>query len=483
MKTMSLLRKPLTLALSVALTACAVGPDFKKPDSPHPSRFTELPLSQSTEKVDSSMVPQFDEHQAPGMHWWRAFGSEDLNRLVEFAIENNRSLASATWSLAQARDLATARTGQRFPTVSVTAGNGRQKYGAQFLGTFPAPPPFTYYSIGALVSYSLDYTGGLSRSIEQQRSLVEYRQHQVEAAGLAVSGNVVLHAIAAASQSAQVATVEQLLDRDRENLQLVQSAFEAGSVSRLDIVSAQSQLASDATLLPPLHQQLSVARNALAALIGRTPAESELPKFEMNNLALPKSLPISVPSELAAHRPDILAAEAQLHAATAAVGVATASLYPRIELTASFGQQALNTNQLFDASSSVWALIAGLTAPIFDGGTLRAERQAAIDAMQASAANYQQTVLNAFAQVADTLNAIQHDNDELVAQTHAEATARETVELTRQSYNEGDVGILQVLDAERRYQQAQLGLVKAQAQQFLDSAQLYLALGGSEPKQ
>jgi len=222
-----------------------------------------------------------------------------------------------------------------------------------------------------------------------------------------------------------------------------------------------------------------MAQHALAVLLGEPPANAVLPDFDLARLLLPRSLPLSVPSELAHRRPDILAAEAQLHSATAAVGVANANLYPHINLTATAGPQATEFRELFDSSSNAWGLIGSLVGPIFDGGTLRAEHRAAIDAMRARAANYQQTVLQAFGQVADSLQALDHDAEERDAQTHAENAARDTVDLTRKSYNEGNTGVLQVVDAQRLYQQARLGYVRAEAQRYMDTAQLFLALGGS----
>ncbi|HMH19372.1 MAG TPA: efflux transporter outer membrane subunit, partial [Burkholderiales bacterium] len=238
----------------------------------------------------------------------------------------------------------------------------------------------------------------------------------------------------------------------------------------------------DTTLLPPLRQELSLARHALAVILGQPPAGAVLPEFDLAQLALPLHIPVSLPSELAHRRPDILAAEAQLHAATAAVGVASANLYPRIDLTAAAGQQATDFGNLFDRASTVWSASGALVAPLFNGGTLRAEQRAAVDAMHASAANYEQTVLVAFGQVADSLQALEHDAEQLDAQAHAQDAARENVKMTRDSYNEGNVGVLQVLDAERLYQQARLGYVRAQAQRYLDTVQLFLALGGAGPE-
>jgi NodT family efflux transporter outer membrane factor (OMF) lipoprotein len=261
----------------------------------------------------------------------------------------------------------------------------------------------------------------------------------------------------------------------------VREAYEAGSVSRLDIVSAQSQLASDGTLLPPLRQDLSLARHALAIVLGQPPAGAALPELDLAQVTLPRDLPLSLPSELAHRRPDILAAEAQLHAATAAVGVATANLYPRISLSAAGGPQSTSLAHLFDPGSGAFGLAGSLLAPIFDGGTLRAQQRAAVDAMRAGAASYEQTVLVAFGQVADTLQALSHGAEQLEAQARAQDAARENLDLTRQSYAAGNVGVLQVLDAQRAYQQARLGYVRALSQRYFDTVQLFLALGGSAP--
>jgi NodT family efflux transporter outer membrane factor (OMF) lipoprotein len=472
---------PLAAAVVTSLFAgCAVGPDFTRPEPPHAEQYV---VPKTVASTDASVADRQELllGQSPANEWWHFFHSPALDQIVERALANNRRLSVEQWSLAQSQELVSARAGGRWPQVDATAGVGRQKYGAQFLGPLPKPPPFTYFSIGATVSYSLDLAGNLTRSIEQQAALAEYQQHQVEAAQLMVTGNAVNQALEVASIRAQIAAVEALLDRDRENLKLVQVAFEAGSVSRLDVVSAQSQLATDTTQLPALRQQLAEARHALALTLGTGPADPSLPEFDLAQLTLPMQVPVSLPSELARRRPDILAAEAQLHAATAAVGVATSNLYPRIDLTGTMGQQANETGALFDKASNVWSIAAGLVAPIFDGGTLRAEKRAALDAMRSSAANYEQTVLTAFGQVADSLEALDNGAEQLSAQQNAEAAARDTVAMTRQSYNEGNVGVLQVLDAERRYQQARLGYVRAQAQRYMDTAQLMLALGGAGP--
>jgi NodT family efflux transporter outer membrane factor (OMF) lipoprotein len=373
--------------------------------------------------------------------------------------------------------LAEAKTGMRYPQVDLNASSGRQKYGDQFLGGLAKPPPFTYYSFGAAVSYTLDFAGGTRRAIEQQQALSAYEQHQLRAAQLTVASSIVERVIAIAAIQAEIRTIDELLSDDQHNLQMIQAAFDAGSVSRVDVLTAQSQLASDATRLPRLRQQLSEARNGLALLTGRTPAEATPADFDLATFQLPVQLPVELPSELVHQRPDILAAEQQLHAATAAVGVATANLYPRITLSATLGQQALEAGDLFNRSSTAWGLIGNLTAPVFDGGRLRAERRAALAALSAQAARYQQVVLESFAQVANALDAIGHSAEQLNAESQALAVAQQSLDLMRDSFNEGNVGVLQVLDSERLYQQARLGYVRAQAQRLQATAQLFAAMG------
>jgi len=479
-RTRSTILPALTMTVTI-LAGCAAGPDFKRPDPPQADRYTAqlLKLEAKDTSTGDASAQQVIIGEQLDQAWWQLFQSDALNGVVKRALAQNRTIIAAGYTLAQAQELAAAQSGTLYPQVGLTAGVGREKYGAEFLGTSPKPPTFTYFAVGPTISYSLDYAGGGARSVEQQVAWADYQRQQLNAAYLAVTGNAVMQSFRIASLRAQIAIVQTLLVQDKTNLKLVHESFDAGAVSRLDILSADSQLAGDSALLPPLRQELSRAQHALAIVLGQVPSNGELPEFDFAQLALPRHLPVSLPSELAHRRPDILAAEAELHAATAAVGVATANLYPHVDLSASFAQQSTMTSQLFARASNAWSLTGGLVAPIFDGGTLRAERRAAVDAMQASAAKYQQTVLTAFGQVADSLQALDHDSEALDAQTHAQQSARDYLDLTRKSYREGNIGVLQVLDAERHYSQASLAYVRANAQRYMDTAQLFLALGGS----
>jgi NodT family efflux transporter outer membrane factor (OMF) lipoprotein len=477
---MTIMHRLALLTCALSLGGCAVGPDFVRPTPPAAARYTRDTL-RAEDAPKSDTVQHFTLGQEIEGNWWALFHSDAIDQLVTQALDHNRTLAASMATLAQAQELALARAGSQYPQVNLTAGTGRQQYGDEFLGGFAKIPPFTYFAVGPTVSYTLDYTGGVARGVEQQNALAEVEQHQRDAAYLTVTGQAVMQTLAIASVRAQIDTVETILVQDRDNLRLVQSAYDNGSVAREDVVSAQSQIANDMTLLPPLRQELAAAHHVLSVVLGRAPA-SELPNdVDLGQITLPLQLPVSLPSELAHRRPDILAAEARLHAATSAVGVAESNLYPKIQLSASVGQQSLKADQLFDRASNAWSIISGLTAPIFDGGTLRAERRAAVDAMRASAATYEQTVLEAFAQVADLLEGLDHDAEQLDAQDHAQQAAQSSLDLARISYKEGNAGVLLVLDAERSYQQARLGYVRAVAQRYLDTVQLFLALGGTSP--
>ena len=479
------------LASAALLCGCTVGPSFRRPSPPAPSGY--LPPGESR-PIGPAVAAAEQRAPAAGRYgqqielgatgareWWRLFHAPALDALIRRALKDNHDLAAAQASLEEAQELVAAQSGRRYPQVALNAATGREKYGAEFLGPL-AFPPFTSEAVGTSVSYLLDYDGALRRSVEESQALAQYQRSELAAAGLSLTGSVGSEAVVIAATRAEIRAAAGLLAEDRDNLELVRTAFANGSVSRLDVLTAQSQLASDQTLLPPLEQQLAVARHALAALLGSPPADWSQPDIDLAALTLPRMIPVSVPSQLIRRRPDILAAEAQLHAATAAVGVATANLYPQIDLTASLSRESLKPGQLFNASSTAWSLVASLTAPLFDGGTLRAERRATLDALHARADRYQQVVLDAFGQVADLLDALDHDAQLLAAQANARDTSEINLELARESYGEGNTGLLQVLDAERQRQRADLGFLQAQARQYLDTIQLLLAAGGGLPR-
>ncbi len=407
------------LLTALALGGCVAGPNFSPPQTDAPGRFTTAPVSASTPSAGAPDVAPADSAA-----WWLALNSPRLDATIREALAHNRNLAAARSTLAQMRALAAASEGAEYPRLDLDASAGRQKYGAAFLGPEKLPP-FTFYSVGFGVSYLFDFAGGVRRTVEQQRALAESQQHEVEAAALAISGNVAHQALMAASARAQIESVESLLGDDEKNLKLVQDSFEAGSANRVDVLNAQSQQANDQTLLPALRRQLSTADHALALLVGQAPAAWTVPDFRLAEFSLPASTPSTLPAELAHRRPDIMAAEAQLHAATAAVGIASANLYPQITLTASASLESTVLHTLFDSGSGAAGLTGSLTQPLFDHGALRARQHAARQALQASLADYEQVVLRSFSQVADALESLDDDQELIDSEQSAVAISGE----------------------------------------------------------
>ena len=468
-----------TLALTaLALEGCTVGTAFQRPQvalGPHYRPSHELV------RGERAAPPAFRQRVVPGAAsdgpWWGTFRCAELDTLVRQALADNHDVAAAQAALARAREMVTVGGAARYPQIGFNAGVGREKYGAEFLGP-NAFAPFSYVAGGVGVDYLLDYLGRTRRTLEETRALEQYQRSELSATRLVLSGEVASQAVTVATARAEISAVRGLLAEDRTNVALVRGAVAAGSEPRLDVLTAQSQLASDATLLPPLYQKLTTAQHALAVLLGRTPASWHAPELSLSTLALPTRVPVSLPSELLRRRPDIRAAEAQLRAATAAVGLATANLYPQIVLSATLSEEALRPAHLFDASSLAWSLIAGLTGPLFEGGKLHAQRRAALDVLHERADLYQQVVVTAFGQVANALDALRHDAELRAAQARALHLSGRRLRLERDSYRAGNSGLLPVLDAQRQRERAELGLLGAERRQLLDTIRLLLAAGG-----
>lgn len=466
--------------VALLLAGCQAGPDFVRPRPPTVGSYVSGTTPSAFDAGSGEAAQRVVEGQAIPAAWWQMFHSQSLDRTVRQALAGNPGVDAARATLAQAQQAVLQARGADYPQVDFAASAQRQQGPASILGQQPGHslPLYNLYTVGPIASFSPDVFGANARRVEQQASLAQYRAFELAAAQLAVSGDVVTEAVSAASLRAQIDAVGEIIAGDNQNLALVQRKYTAGRTARSDVLIARSQLTNDRALLPPLRQQLAAAEDALAILAGRFPAQGAVPSFALSDFTLPADLPLSVPSALVRQRPDILAAEAQLHAASAALGVASAQLYPDITLSASLASAALTPGALFGSSGTVWSALGGITAPLFHGGALRAQKQQAIDALRASDAAYRQTVLQAFGQVADLLRALDHDA-RLVADEHeALDVAHASLELQRAGYAAGRTDVLHLLDAQRGDQQARMGYARALAQRDLDSAQLLVAMGG-----
>ncbi|MBA3812346.1 MAG: efflux transporter outer membrane subunit, partial [Caulobacteraceae bacterium] len=400
----------------MALTACTtVGPNFERPAPPASAGF-----AMAGDPRAAGVTPSPDAR--PAGPWWRALGSPALDAVMGEALSGNRTVAAADASLRQAQALERAERGDRKPKVDASAGAERERINTQVFGIpgFPSPT-INLYSVGGTVSYDLDVFGGGLRRVETAGAMAEAEAQRAAAAYLTLTSDVALQAIRIAGLRAQIATLQAIAADDQANIDIVRRAEAAGGEAAAASTSGKAQLAEDQALLPPFGQQLSQARHALALLVGKPPSAWTAPDFDMEGFAPPAHIPVSLPSALVRARPDILAAEADFHADTARIGVATADLYPDIRLFAGITQSALTPGSLFSYSSSGWNFGGALAAPIFNGGALRARRRAAEAQARASLARYQETVLAAFTQVADVLTALAHDDDRLDADARAEA--------------------------------------------------------------
>ncbi len=324
----------------------------------------------------------------------------------------------------------------------------------------------------------MDIFGGIRRQIEASEAQLNYQQYVVEATYLTLTSNIVTTAITEASIRAQIQATEELISAQAAILEITKKKFILGGASKLDILAQETQLAQTEASLPPLQNSLAKTRHALSVLVGELPSKSCLPSFNLNDLHLPTELPVSLPSSFVCQRPDIRASEALLHAASAQIGVATANLLPQITLTGNVSLISNMWDTFFDYKSFIWSAMASLTQPIFQGGALIAQRDSAIAAFEQAFAQYRQTVLQAFQNVADTLRALEIDAHQLQIQTMAEEASLNTLTLTKTQYILGAVSYLNLLDADRQYHQARIGRIQAQAARYADTAALFQALGG-----
>jgi NodT family efflux transporter outer membrane factor (OMF) lipoprotein len=469
------------LVISAAVAGCAVGPNFKEPAAPATEHYTQGEQPQSTGAADGSpaVTQTFAVDRDIPADWWTIFQSKPLDDWVKAALRDSPTIDSAKAALRSAQESYKAQFGAlMFPGVDGTLSGTRQKTpGAAFGAPEFGSSVYTLISATLNVSYRLDVFGGERRQLEALRAQTDYQRWELEAAKLSLTGNVVATAINIASLRAQIAAVTDVIGSEQNQLDVVNRQFNAGGVSRADVLTQSTQLAQTQATLPALEKALAQAQHRLAVLSGKTP-DTETPVFELEKLNLPTELPVSVPAKLIRQRPDVQAAEAQLHQATAQVGVTTAALFPGISLSGSIGSDALSASNLFTSGTGAWSAGASLTAPIFHGGELIHKRRGALADLDNAAAQYRQTVLAAMQDVADTLRALEADARDLKAQAVAEDTAAKSLDITKKQFAAGGVSHVQLLISERQYAQAHQAKVASEAARYTDSAALYQALGG-----
>lgn len=494
-------RRAVWLIPLALLSACAAGPDFRRPASPAAAGYTPQPLPAQTAAADAPFgrAQTFAPSRDIPQDWWTLFGSASLNSLVERAFRANPDIEAAQAALRQAQQNVIAQQGYFFPTVGVSytpsrnklAGNyGGNSPGMQNNGTLiqtysnPAGPKYNgpaYYNFHVAqlnISYAPDVFGLQRRTVESAQAQLEIQQMQLQATYITLASNVVAAAMQEASLRAQIAAVHRVIALNRENLDIMRKQQALGYLAEIDVAAQQAALAQAEQALPPLRKQLEQTRDLIRALAGNTPDQDVPETFELADLHLPEELPLSLPSRLVEQRPDVRAAEAQLHAASAQYGVAIANRLPQFSVMAAMGGMASAPNWMFRAGGGFFNVVGNVAQTIFDGGTLRAQSRAAEQALNQSAALYRGTVISALQNVADTLHAIEFDADALKAAAAAEQASHTLLELTQRQYQAGYVSYQNLLLAEQNYQFAAITLIQAQAARLGDSAALYQALGG-----
>jgi NodT family efflux transporter outer membrane factor (OMF) lipoprotein len=466
-----------------ALCGCTVGPDYRAPVPSSIQSYISAPMP--TETVSTPMKCGESQCMVLGKNiperWWSLFRSQALDQLIRLALKDNPTAAAAQAALRQAEENLQAQYGAgRFPTVNVNLSASREKFlGTAFGQSGSSSTIFSLYNASVEVSYLLDVFGGVTRELESLQSQVDYERFQLEGTYLTLSANVVTTVVQEASLRAMLQATREILSEEEKLYDVVQAQFQLGGASRSDVLAQYTQLSQTRSILPPLEKQLYQTRHLLAVLVGRFPNDADkLPELDLDSLELPRELPLSLPSELARQRPDVRAAEALLHAASAQVGVATANLYPKITLTGSYASETTTLSDFFNTNTLIWNLGAGMVQPLFHGGELTAKRRAAVAAYDQALANYRVTVLQAFRNVADALRALEADARLLRAEAEATDAARKSLDLTKEQFRLGGVSYLTLLNAQRQYQQTRIGLVQAQAARFADTAALFQALGG-----
>jgi NodT family efflux transporter outer membrane factor (OMF) lipoprotein len=459
------------------LSGCAVGPDFVRPEAPKVTQYNQGGDPKEIATIEG--LPQrFEDGAAPVANWWHAFNSKQLDDAVSAGLADNPGLQAAEARLRQSQENLRAGSGIFYPQLSAAFAEVRERNSPSTIGSSLPASIFNLTTLSSSVSYALDIFGGQRRAVEGLAAKVDQQRALTLGTYMMLTGNIVNTSIAIAAYRTQLDETGQLIALEKDQISIAEKQYQAGIATYGALLTLRIQLKTLEATLPPLRQKVSQAEHLLATLEGRMPAEFQPPAVLLTDISLPRQLPLSLPSELVRQRPDILAAEAQLHAASAGIGVATAALFPSITLNASYGQTSQTMGNLLNSNSNVWNLGGNLTAPIFKGGTLRAQRRAAIDAYQESFASYKQTVLAAFAEVADILRALEHDAELVQTESQAVKDALLAMDLLKANYKAGTANYLQVMVTDIQYHHAKISYLQAQAQQLQDTTALFVALGG-----
>jgi NodT family efflux transporter outer membrane factor (OMF) lipoprotein len=476
------MKRTATGCVAMILCAC-VGPDFHRPEPPQVDRYTIKPLPPQTASAADSLgaAQKFLIEQDIPRNWWTLFGCAELDALVSESLHASPTVLSAQAALRQALENTAAQKGSYLPAVQAgfDASRNRDATGVLSPNLASGTPLYNLFTPQVTVSYVPDIFGLNRRQVESLEAQSEAARFQLDATYLTLTANVVIAAIEDAGFRAQIAATEKVIAFEQDSLAVLKHQLELGAIAEADVYAQEAALAQLQAALPPLQRQLQVTEDQLAVLTGRLPAQFTAPNLELDQLTLPADLPLGVPSQLVERRPDVRAAEAQLHAATAQVGVAIANMLPQFVITGDIGSSATAMSDLFKAGTGFWSIGANASQTLFAGGTLLHHKRAAEAALDQAGATYKSAVLTAFQNVADALHALDTDADALNAAGRAENAAQRSLAVARDQLKLGSVSYLALLNAEQTYQQSLITLTQARTNRLADTAALFQALGGA----
>ncbi len=500
---MNCMRIAVLVGAAAFAAGCAVGPRYHRPEAPANAGYAPaaLPETSASAPIHGGEAQRLINDRDIPFEWWQLFQSPALNALVERAFKANPTIASAQAALVQAQELVYAQQGYFFPTIGANYNFERQKIAGdltvdnapgvqgngdnltppvQDLGNYPHTHPLFYdvHTAQLTVGFVPDVFGANWRQVESLAAQADAQRFVLQATYVTLAANVVAAAIQEASLRAQIEATRQIIAAEEKSLQILRDQLQLGFAMRIDVAAQEAALGQAKMLLPPLQKQLEQGRDLIRALVGNLPNQDIAETFELDALQLPPELPLSLPAKLIEQRPDVRAAEAQLHSANAQVGVAVAAMLPQFSISGTLGGNADQFSWMFRSGGPFWTMVGGVTQPIFEGGTLLHKERAAKAALQQAAAQYQSTVITAYQNVADSLHASLSDADALAADVDAENSSKVTYDLTRRQMEVGYANYLALLSAETTYNQALLTRVQAQATRYGDTIALFQALGG-----
>lgn len=457
--------------VGLMVAGCAVGPDFQRPAAPAVKSYRAIAPAVADQRfVDGADVPA---------QWWKLYGSEPLNVLVERALAANPNIDAARAALLVAQETAAAQRSAFWPQILASLTPTRQKIADSLSSPLNSPAnPFSLHTAQVSVGYAPDVFGGMRRQVESLEAQAEFQRFELEAARLSLAANVVTAVVQEAALRGQIAALERVVALQAETLDLVRRQLALGAIAEAGVVAQEAALAQSRAALPSIRKQLAQTRNLLTALSGAFPDKELEQSFDLEHLELPRELPLSLPSALVEQRPDVRAAEALARAASAQVGIAFANMLPQFSINAGIGSVAARMGDLFKVGGGFWSLAGVVTQPILEGGALRHRKSAAEAAYHQAMAQYRATVIAAFQNVADTLHALEQDADALHEATIAERASSRSLVIAQRQMKLGDISYLVLLSAEQSYQQTIVALVQARANRYADTAALFQALGG-----